>query len=326
MARAVFTGSISFGLVNVPVGLYSATHDETVHFNQFEQGTSDRIRYKRVNERTGEEVDRSDIVEGYPEGGGEYVIVTPDELDEVAPGRSRTIDISDFVDIRDIDPVTFKTTYYLAPDGEAAAKPYALLLRAMADAGRVGIATFVMRAKQHLAAIRPLGDVLALEVLWWADEVRDPHAELDLPEAQPFGDRELRMAGSLVESMTVPWDHTAYADTYRQRVLDLIEAKRQGRTVQTEPEPERGNVTDLMAALERSLQAAEQRRAGQRRAARPDAPGGDESPDDHLASLTKAELAARASELDVPGRSKMRRDELEQAVRRAEAAGRRKAS
>src|SRR5271166_3976126 len=147
MARPIWTGSLSFGLVNVPIGLYSATEDRTIHFNQFHAGTSDRIRQKRVNERTGDEVPYEEVVKGYDLGGGEYVVLTPDELDSVEPERSRTIEIMDFVDLDKIDPVFFKAAYYLAPQGPGADKPYALLRRAMRDTNRVGLATFVFRSK-----------------------------------------------------------------------------------------------------------------------------------------------------------------------------------
>ena len=156
MPRAIWTGSLSFGLVNVPVGLFSATDDKTVHFNQFQAGTSDRIRQKRVNERTGEEVEYADIVKGYDLGGGEYVIVSPEELESVEPGRSRTIEIRDFVDLDDIDPIHYKSTYYIGPQGEQAARPYALLHQAMASSNKVAIASLVLRTKEHLVAIRPM--------------------------------------------------------------------------------------------------------------------------------------------------------------------------
>jgi len=139
----------------VPVGLYTATQDKTIHFNQFEEGTSDRIRYKRVNERTGEEVDYARIVKGVDLGGGEFAILTPDELDAAAPEKSRTIDIEGFVDLADIDPIYYRTTYFLAPEGDAARRAYALLRKAMQESNKVGIATFVMRNKEYLVAIRP---------------------------------------------------------------------------------------------------------------------------------------------------------------------------
>lgn len=160
MARAIWTGSVSFGLVNVPVGLYSATQDHKVHFHQFEKGTSNRIRNERVNERTGEEVPYRDIVKGAEVGDGAYVMLTQEELESVEPGRSRTIDISDFVEASEIDPLYYQKSYYLAPADDTAKKPYALLVKAMEKAERIGVATFVMRGKQYLAAIRPHDGVL----------------------------------------------------------------------------------------------------------------------------------------------------------------------
>ena len=207
MPRAIWTGSLSFGLVNVPVGLFTATEDRTVHFNQFQAGTGDRIRQKRVNERTGEEVEYSDIVKGYDLGAGEYVIITPEELESVEPGRSRTMEIVDFVDLDDIDPIYYKSTYYLAPQGEQAVRAYALLRQAMIEEKKVGIATLVLRNKQHLVAIRPTQAVLALETMHFADEVRDPATEIDsVPGDMTFKGRELDTAKLLVESMASPWD------------------------------------------------------------------------------------------------------------------------
>jgi DNA end-binding protein Ku len=258
VARAIWTGSLTFGLVNVPVGLYSATEDKTVHFNQFERGTSSRIRYRRINEDTGEEVDYDDIVKGEDIGDGRYVIVTPEELEKIEPGRSRTIDISDFVDVAEIDPIYYQKTYYLAPQNDEAQRAYALLLQAMKRAGRVGIATFVMRSKQYLAAIRPQGDVLTLETMFFADEVRDPTEEIEqLPVRHSFKSRDLDMAVSLIDSMTTEWDPGNYRDTYRDRVNELIEAKRRGDEVVTEGEPEAAdNVLDLMEALRASVEGA----------------------------------------------------------------------
>ncbi|HET6795262.1 MAG TPA: Ku protein [Acidimicrobiales bacterium] len=329
MARAIWTGSVSFGLVNVPVGLYSATEDHTVHFSQFQRDTPNRIRNRRVNEQTGEEVDYSDIVKGYDIGGGEYVIVSPDELEEIEPGRSRTIDISDFVDQSDIDPIYYQRTYFLAPQGEGSDKAYGLLLQAMDKADKVGIATFVMRGKQYLAAIRPAGKVLALETMFFADEVRDPAEELDtLPSKQRLQGREVDMAVSLIESMTVPWKPDNYRDTYRDRVMQLIDAKRRGQEVVTGAEaPDAGKVVDLMEALERSLEASKGRSAGnagqvtelRTRPAGQQAEGADDGADED--SMTKEELYQLAQELDVPGRSKMSRDKLAKAVK--EASGRR---
>src|SRR3954452_6268736 len=174
MPRAIWTGAVSFGLVNVPVGLYSATEDHDVHFHQFEKGTTARVRNQRVNERTGEEVAYKDVVKGAELDDGGYVMLTQEELESVEPGRSRTIDISDFVDAAEIDPIYFQRSYYLAPTDDGAKKAYALLVKAMDKAERVGVATFVMRGKQYLAAIRPHDGVLVLETMHFADEVRDP--------------------------------------------------------------------------------------------------------------------------------------------------------
>jgi len=202
MARAIWTGSVSFGLVNVPVGLFSATEDHDVHFHQFEKGTSSRIRYERVNEDTGDEVAYRDIVKGAEVGDG-YVMLTQEELESVEPGRSRTIEISDFVDATAIDPVHYQKSYYLAPTDDSAKKAYALLLQAMAKSDRIGIATFVMRGKQYLAAIRPAEKVLVLETMFFADEVRDPAEELDgLPTRTKAAAKDLNMAVKLIESLT----------------------------------------------------------------------------------------------------------------------------
>jgi DNA end-binding protein Ku len=270
MARAIWTGSVAFGLVNVPVGLHSATEDRTIHFNQFEAGTSDRIRYKRVNERTGHEVGLADIVRGHEVDKGDYVLVTDEELEAVEPGRSRTMDITDFVDLAEIDPIYFQKTYYLAPRGDGAERAYALLHRAMADSGRAGIATFVMHGKQYLAAIRAQSDVLALETMFFADEVRSPRDEIDnLPGSEKFPGRELSIAKQLIESMTTAWSPENYQDTYRERVADLIRRKRKGEQIVREGEPAGGqDVTDLMEALRRSAEEMRGRRTGKATAKR----------------------------------------------------------
>ena len=254
MARSIWSGFLSFGLVNVPVGLYPATADQTVHFNQLHKGTSHRIRYKKVDEVTGEEVATADIVNGFDLGGGEYVVVTRDELKDTAPGKSETIEISDFVDLGEIDPVHFRQTYYLAPRGKGADRAYALLRQAMDETGKVGIATMVLRDKEHLVAVRPGDDVLILETMYFGDEIRTPSEELDtLPQDASFQGRELDVAKRLVESLTVPWAPEDYHNTYRARVMELIERKREGQAVVFEAERPKSNVIDLMAALEASV-------------------------------------------------------------------------
>jgi DNA end-binding protein Ku len=257
MARAIWSGSVAFGLVNVPVGLFAATEDRTVHFNQFQEGTSDRIRYKRVNERTGREVDQTHIVRGHEVGDGDYVLLSDEELEAVEPGRSRTVDIADFVDLAEIDPIYYQKSYYLGPRGEGAARPYALLHRAMADTGKAGIATFVMHGKQYLATIRATEpDVLVLETMFFADEVRDPADVIDdLPAGETFRGRELTIAKQLIASMTTGWDPANYQDTYRERVEDLIKRKQRGEEIVTEGgATEDSNVADLMDALRRSAE------------------------------------------------------------------------
>ena len=268
MARAIWTGSVSFGLVNVPVGLYSATRDHDVHFHQFEKGTSSRIRNERVNEDTGDEVDYKDVVKGAELKDGGYVMLTQEELESVEPGRSRTIDISDFIDAAEIDPIYYQKSYYLAPSDDAAKKAYMLLVKAMDKAERIGVATFVMRGKQYLAAIRPSGNVLVLETMHFADEVRDPADELDqLPIRTKVSTKDLDMAVSLVKAMTSPWKPKNYRDTYTERVQKLVDAKKKNReiVVPEETENDEGKVTDLLDALQASLDSAKGHKPGNTR-------------------------------------------------------------
>jgi DNA end-binding protein Ku len=337
VARAIWTGSVSFGLVNVPVGLYSATEDHDVHFRQFEGGTSSRIRYKRVNEDTGDEVDYGDIVKGAEVGDGEYVLITPEELEAVEPGKSRTIDISDFVDAAEIDPIQYQKSYFLAPQDETGEKAYALLLRAMEEADRIGIATFVMRSKQYLAAIRPHGEVLVLETMFFADEVRDPAQEIEqLPAKPSLRKKDVDMAVDLIESMTSPWDPENYRDTYTERVEQLVEAKKNNEEVITETQEEpTGKVVDLMEALQASLDNAKGHKPGNRNQGRDETlqtrkAGADgakaEDATDDIAEMSKSELYDLAQQLDISGRSKMSRKELADAVTKARTSGDKRAS
>jgi DNA end-binding protein Ku len=270
MPRPIWTGSLSFGLVNVPVGLYSATEDKTIHFNQFAVGTADRVKNKRVNAATGEEVTYGEIVKGYNLGGGEYVVLTKEELASVEPQRSRLIEISDFVDLSDISPIYFKSAYYLAPQGTGSDKPYGLLRKAMLETNKIGIASFVFHSKQHLVAVRPEHAVLALETMYYEDEVRDPLKEIgSLPDPDAeYGDREMKAAQLLIESMSAEWDPHEYRDTHRERILEMIEQKARGETISIEPEPEEAKpVVDLLAALEQSVASAVERRAAARESA-----------------------------------------------------------
>ena len=256
MARSIWSGFLTFGLVSVPVGLYPATADQTIHFHQLHRGTSNRIRYKKVDEASGEEIDSADIVNGYDVGGGEYVVVTRDELKDVAPGRSETLEISDFVDLDQIDPVFFRSTYYLAPRGKGAERAYALLRQAMRETAKVGVARLILRDKEYLAAVRPGDEVLILETMYFADEIREPGEEFDTLEDAAFDGRELEVAKQLVESLTVDWSPEAYHNSFRARVEDLIERKREGQSVVFTEERPTSNVIDLTAALEASLAQA----------------------------------------------------------------------
>ncbi|MET8468886.1 Ku protein [Streptomyces sp. NPDC006422] len=310
MARAIWTGVVTFGLVNVPVGLYTAVEDHTTHFHQLQRGSSDRIRNQRVNERTGKKVSPDDIVKGYEVSEGQYVIVEQDELDDIAPGRSRTIDISDFVDLNEIEPVYFDRTYYLAPRDKENQKVYELLRAALAETDKAGIATFVMRGKQYLTALRAEDKILVLQTLHWQDEVRDPSKELPkLPSGRAGKGKELDTAVQLIDSLAAPWDPSRYRDTYETKVRELVEAKAEGHEVETAEEaPEPTNVVDLTEALRESLERA---RGGKRSTS---SPKKKQSAGQELDELSKAELYERASEQGIEGRSKMNRKQLVDAL------------
>jgi DNA end-binding protein Ku len=254
MPRSIWNGALSFGLVNVPVQLFSAIEQKDISFHEFQAGTGARIKHKRVSEKSGREVDYSDIEKGYETSRGKYVMLTREELESVEPGRSRTIDIEDFVELAEIDPIYFDKPYYVAPQ-KGSEKPYALLRTALEDSERVAIARFVMRTKQYLAAIRVADDIMLLETLYFADEVRDTKS-LNIPRRSKVPDRELRIAQQLIDSMTVAWKPEKYKDTYRERVLDLVRRKGKGQEIDIEPrEPEGAQVVDLVEALQRSLES-----------------------------------------------------------------------
>ena len=257
MARSIWSGAISFGLVNVPIKLYSAVSRKTVRFNQLNSETGNRIQMKRTDPDTGEEVPYDQIVKGFELTKDRYVVITPDELDALDPERTRTIQIEDFVDQVDIDPIYYDHPYYLVPD-KGAAKAYGLLLNAMTASDKVAIARVVIRSKEALVAIRPAGDLLMMETMIFHDEVV-PHDELDdLPDAKDLkvSDREVKMAQQLIDSLSGEFDPSQYRDEYRDKVLELIERKAQGEEIAVQPEaPKPAKVPDLMAALEASLAA-----------------------------------------------------------------------
>lgn len=258
MPRAMWSGAISFGLVSVPVKLYSAVSRKTVRFNQIDSRTNSRVKQKKVN-TDGDEVPYEEIVKGYEISKDSYVLVTDDELASLSPKASRMIDITDFVDQADIDPVFYDSAYYLVPD-ELARKSYTLLAQAMSDSGRVAIANVVMRNKQYLVAIRPVDGTLMMSTMVYADEVVDAE---EIPGLDELGeidvsDAELAMANQLIDSLAAEFDADKYRDSYREQLLDLINQKASGevRAVETAARDEEAAVVDLLAALEASVNAA----------------------------------------------------------------------
>ncbi|HEY9293319.1 MAG TPA: Ku protein [Microlunatus sp.] len=311
MARAIWTGSLSFGLVSIPIGMYPATQEHEVRFHQFEKGTTARIRYRRVNAETGKEVDYSDIVKGAEVSDGDYVTLSDQELEEVEPKRTKAIEISDFVDLAAIDPVHYQKSYFLAPRDDGARKPYALLASAIERAGRAGVASFVLRNKEHLAVIRPYQGVLMLETMYFADEVRPIDSVIDNPpDPTSLTKRDLNMAADLIESMTTDWEPEKYRDRYTERVNELVKAKSKDETFESGEEEPEAEVVDLTAALKASVERARGAgRSADRSAGRSE---------QKLADLSKSELYDLAQSLDIGGRSKMSRKDLEQAIRRAQ--------
>ena len=262
MARPVWNGTISFGLVAIPVKLFHAVRKKSVSFNQLDERNLARIRYRKVNAETGEEVTDEHIVKGYEISKGRYVVVDPDELEPFMPVATKTIDLEEFVDLDEIDPVYFDTAYHLAPGDNA--KPYALLARAMEASGKVGIGRFVMRNKQYTAAIRAEQGRMVMSSLAYADEVVDPDSieELAALDDVEVSEKEILMAESLVESLSAGFEPEKYHDEYREQVMTLIEMKAEGEEI-TAPlvEREAPNVIDIMAALEASVAAAKESRS-----------------------------------------------------------------
>jgi DNA end-binding protein Ku len=292
---AIWTGSISFGLVTVPVKMISATRSQDVRFHQLEDGTGSRIRYRRVSEQSGEEVPNERIVKGYEVEPGRYVVVENEEIASLKPKASRQIEIEDFVDLADIDPVYFEQPYYLVPDKDNA-KAYRLLSDVMEDLGKVAVGRFVLRSKEALVAIRPVDGVLVLETMRFADEVLAPDREQPLAEpASEPSDREKEMARQLVLSLTADFDPEKYHDEYREELLALIERKAAGEEIVAAPETEEpAKVLDLMAALEASLERAGAKQSKSDRAPAAKAPSRAAKPSKRAAPAKKA-AAKKAS-------------------------------
>ncbi len=258
MPRAIWSGAISFGLVNIPIKLVTAVSKKNVSFRELRREDGARIRHKKVAGEDETPVDSNDVVKGYEISPDHYVMIDPEELKALNPKASRTIEIEDFVDLADIDPIYFDSPYYLVP-GDTAAKPYKLLHTAMTESGKAGIARFVLRTKQYLAVMRPVGDAIGVSTMVYADEVVPTDKLEGLPDEDvEVSDKELAMARQLIESLSTDWEPERYKDTYREDVLDLIERKAEGEEIVAAPDDEKesGDVVDLMAALEASLAAA----------------------------------------------------------------------
>jgi len=250
----MWKGAISFGLVTIPVAVYPATEEKTLRFNQLHDEDGGRIRYKRVCEKDGEEVTFEHIVKGYEVEKDRYVVLTDEDFDAVPVASSRAIDIVQFVDFDEIDPVLFKKSYYLVPE-ETGAKAYSLLREAMKEDDRVGIAKVSFRDKEHIAALRFKDDAFVLETMYWPDEIREADFG-DVDVHQEVRDQELTMARQLIDSLTSEWDPAEFSDAYREALLEIVEAKLNGQEIEiVEAEPA-AKVVDLMEALKASVAAA----------------------------------------------------------------------
>jgi DNA end-binding protein Ku len=302
MPRAIWSGSISFGLVNVPVRMYSAISEQDVHFHLLHSKDDSRIGYAKVCKKEGKPVPDDEIVKGYEVADGEYVYVSDDDLEAAAGESYKSIDIQDFVDVDEVDSIYFERSSYLGP-AEGAGKPYALLVQAMEESGLVAIATYVMRDKQQLGCLRVRDGMIVLEKMFFADEIRPTKGIA--PRKARVGKQELAMALDLVDRFRGPFEPEKYEDTYRAALLRVIDRKRKGKEVHVEPQAEREEPTDLMAALRASVEAHSR---GGRKAKR-----GDGSLDE----LSKPELERRARKAGIEGRSKMTKDELVEALESA---------
>src|SRR5262245_14271357 len=252
--RAMWKGAISFGLVTIPVAVYPANEEKSLKFNQLHDEDMGRIRYKRVCSVDGEEVDFEHIVKGYEIEKDKYVVLDDEDFDAVPVESSRAIDIQQFVELDEIDPILFKKSYYLVPD-ETGAKAYALLRQALSEENKVGIAKVSFRDKEHLSALRFKEDVFVLETMYWPDEVRA--AEFDtVPADEKVRDNEVEMARSLIDSLTEPWNPGAFTDEYREALLEIVEKKAAGEPIEAPSEEAPARVVDLMEALKASVAAA----------------------------------------------------------------------
>ena len=259
-SRAMWRGAITFGLITIPVGLHTATEDRDISFRMLSKDDGSRIKFKRVNAETGKEVEWDDIVKGYEYEEGRYVVFTPEELDEIPSESLRTIDVHQFTNAAEIDPIYFDSSYYAAPE-PTAVKAYALLAKAMEDSGRIGIGKVTLRNKERLAAIRPVDGVLVIDTMKWPDEIRVPDFEQLEGRPEP-SERELEMASQLIDQLTEEFDPSRYRDTYRERLEEAITAKIAGEDVVFSPEaPAPTKVVDLLDALRASVEQTRRKSA-----------------------------------------------------------------
>jgi DNA end-binding protein Ku len=302
--RALWTGSVTFGLVNVPVRLFSAVSEHKLHFRLVHEPDESPIGYQKICKLEEKPVPDSEIVKAFEYRKGEYVHMDDEDFEAARVEGYRTIDITDFVPSDQIDPIYFAHTYYVAPQ-DGSEKVYALLVRAMERSELAAIAKFVMRDRQYLGALRVREGTIALEQLYFADEVR-PVDEIR-PKRQRVDKRELELAEQLIDSFGGDWEPEKYRDTYRDALCEVIEAKRKGKDVHVAAEPEEERPTDLLEALRRSVEASKGGRRSSRNGSRRDG----------LEDLPKSELEKRARDAGIEGRSKMSKDELVEALRTA---------
>ena len=257
MPRSMWKGAISFGLVTIPVAVYPATEEKTLKFNQLHDEDMGRIRYKRMCEKDGEIVDFDHIVKGYEYDKDRYVVLTDEDFDKVPVESSRAIDIQQFVDLEEIDPMMYKKSYYLVPE-ETGAKAYALLREALNRSGKVGVAKVSFRDKEHLAALRFRDEAFVLETMYWPDEIREADfGGVDVSaKVRP---NELEMAQSLIDNLTADWDPAEFKDDYREAMLRIVEAKINGEEIEVVEAEPTAKVVDLMEALKASVAAAKKR-------------------------------------------------------------------
>jgi DNA end-binding protein Ku len=253
MPRSIWNGTVMLGRIPVPVKVYSATEDHTIHFHQVHAADGERLEQRRVCAKEGREVPSEEIVKGYERSSGKYVVLSQDEIAAAAGDAAHVIDLEEFVVTDQVDPIVFDRTYHLGAQDEDARRPYRLLHDALAKTGRAGIGRWVFHNREYLVAIRALGDVVALHTMRFADELVDP-AKLDVSRAKRAPNRrEVEMAGRLVDSLHASFDPEDFSDSYRERVTQLIEAKARGESPKIEPPPPAGGEVDLMGALETSL-------------------------------------------------------------------------